>query len=658
MKKMIFILMGLLPGSTLLCSARTMLEVTRSYHIEVPDPTDQRPNNTKWIVNPDGGGVEDALKTQGFSADEIKAISDLTITTAAGVRLEVADFTFLNAMPSLTSLNLSAAAVTGVEERATNNGLPRNIFQDNATVKHIVFPENLTSFSRDMFSNSALEGVIHIPKNVANLVEYNLFFGGSRGITGFTVDAANPYLKAVDGVLYSKDDSLLLVYPYGKQDRTFAIPEGVKTIGTNAFGWNDFLEELTFSSTVRELVDTRNLQFMQYSTAVREFHVAEGNPVFATTGGFLVNTATGTLMTFPPRKTDETIVIDGSRVKIIPTGYFSMAVATLRNIIFTEGVEEIGYTAFKIGSVNGLPVESVLEYVELPSTLKKINGEAFVGNSNLLQIVCKAATPPELAGNQIFRGSNGTSTRLGVPAASVSAYQNSTQWNRTMNANLNCFTADQIVPYYTIDVVNGAAMQSAAVAGFPVKVTAGEAPGGYAFSRWTSTPEVAFDNTPAGGSFTMPAANITITANYSPKKAFTVTGAITQPGEAPVGGSIYLNAATVSGGKLFHHWEVVEGSGLTVGNPEVVATSFTMIDAPVHIAARYETAYPIDIAGGNAVLEAFAGDVVTVVADKRSERPFVRWSSSTPGVNFADAFSESTTFVMPAAAVAVVAEHE
>jgi hypothetical protein len=449
-------------------------------------------------------------------------------------------------------------------------------------------------------------------------------------------------------------DTALLLYPAGKQDKTFSIPEGVTTIATNAFGWNDYLEELTFSSTVVRLEDTRNNAFMTSSTKVKEFHVAEGNTVFATTGGFLVNKTTGTLLTFPPGKTDETIVIDGSIVKNIPNGYFSYAVATLKNIIFTEGVEKIGYTAFKIGN----NVTSALEYIELPSTLKSIDGEAFVGNKNLLQVICKAIVPPTLAPNQIFRESNGKSVRLGVPAEALADYKAST-WNISVSAGTNAFPGDQIVPYHTITVENGTCVQNASTPNFAIRVIVDEAPDGYAFSRWTATPEVAFVNAKSAvGIFTMPDYDVTVTAAFAAKKPFIIIDAITPSGEAAVGSVVDIEAAPTRGVEIFRYWEVVEGEEVVIDDPTSVATSFTMIDGTVTIAARYATAYMINITGGSAVLESFAGETVTITASKKAGWKFKNWSSDTPDIVFADANSETTTFVMPAAEANIMANFE
>lgn len=49
------------------------------------------------------------------------------------------------------------------------------------------------------------------------------------------VDEDNPYLLSQDGVLFNKDKTELIWYPYGKEDKTYTVPHGVKRIGRRAF---------------------------------------------------------------------------------------------------------------------------------------------------------------------------------------------------------------------------------------------------------------------------------------------------------------------------------------------------------------------------------------------------------------------------------------
>ncbi len=53
----------------------------------------------------------------------------------------------------------------------------------------------------------------------------------------FTVSDANPYLKSVDGVLYSKDMDMLIKYPAFKQASYYEMPDTIDLYGTADFFW-------------------------------------------------------------------------------------------------------------------------------------------------------------------------------------------------------------------------------------------------------------------------------------------------------------------------------------------------------------------------------------------------------------------------------------
>ncbi|MDO4548568.1 MAG: leucine-rich repeat protein [Clostridia bacterium] len=60
-------------------------------------------------------------------------------------------------------------------------------------------------------------------------------FSDAISLSEITVDAGNPYYKAVDGVLYTKDGSALICYPPQKAGTAFSVPDGVATISQGAF---------------------------------------------------------------------------------------------------------------------------------------------------------------------------------------------------------------------------------------------------------------------------------------------------------------------------------------------------------------------------------------------------------------------------------------
>jgi len=83
--------------------------------------------------------------------------------------------------------------------------------------------------------------VIHLGPNVQYIESHA--FSECTGVYEFTVDPANPYIKAVDGVLYSKDGATLVRYPVADAREVFAIPEGVTYVCDGAFAECQNLKE-------------------------------------------------------------------------------------------------------------------------------------------------------------------------------------------------------------------------------------------------------------------------------------------------------------------------------------------------------------------------------------------------------------------------------
>lgn len=63
----------------------------------------------------------------------------------------------------------------------------------------------------------------------------------------------NGFFKSEEDVLYSDDMTELLLYPSGKEQVSFEIPSGIKTIHTSAFPYNPTLKEVTIPLSVETI---------------------------------------------------------------------------------------------------------------------------------------------------------------------------------------------------------------------------------------------------------------------------------------------------------------------------------------------------------------------------------------------------------------------
>lgn len=99
---------------------------------------------------------------------------------------------------------------------------------------------------------------LHIPDELdgatVSQIESNFF--RFCPVTAFTISPNHPYFEAVDGVLFSKADKRLIAYPSHKKAAAYAIPEGTKIIGENAFSHCENLTSITIPDSVREIRDS------------------------------------------------------------------------------------------------------------------------------------------------------------------------------------------------------------------------------------------------------------------------------------------------------------------------------------------------------------------------------------------------------------------
>ncbi|WP_138262355.1 leucine-rich repeat protein [[Clostridium] hylemonae] len=149
-----------------------------------------------------------------------------------------------------------------------------NAFLSCGSLKETAFPNNLKSIEAYAFSgcfslrsvtfSSSLETIgscafsdcislteVTFPSKLKTIVKNA--FSGCTSLTAFAVVSENPYFTGKAGVLYDKKMETLLLYPQGKTDMSFTIPDGVVTIGNAAFGSQPSLESVTFPSSLKTI---------------------------------------------------------------------------------------------------------------------------------------------------------------------------------------------------------------------------------------------------------------------------------------------------------------------------------------------------------------------------------------------------------------------
>ena len=221
---------------------------------------------------------------------------------------------------------------------------------------------------------------------------------------------------------------------------------------------------------------------------------------------------------------------------------------------------------------------------------------------------------------------------------------------------------------YAVTVTGGTADKAVAAEGETVTITAGTAPAGQTFDKWTTSDGVSFANeNNASTTFVMPSKAVSVTATFKALPAGTYAITVQNDGNgtanadvtSAASGSTINLAATPSTGYKFKEWQVI-GGGVTLADKDSATTTFTMPGETVTIKAIFELMpYAVTVTGSYATTSGAnnytMGETVTINAGTRSNYTFNGWTVTSGGVTLANASNATTTFVMPANAVTVTA---
>lgn len=124
--------------------------------------------------------------------------------------------------------------------------------ETNIVVPNMIegYPVTVLKGFSGIYSGTQIE-TITLPKYAADILP-NDFACGNNVIDIFTTDDCENY-KSIDGVLYSADGTVLVMFPRGRSG-SFTVPDGVKEIGSSAFLYCD-LSELTLCNGIESIGD-------------------------------------------------------------------------------------------------------------------------------------------------------------------------------------------------------------------------------------------------------------------------------------------------------------------------------------------------------------------------------------------------------------------
>lgn len=142
--------------------------------------------------------------------------------------------------------------------------------ETNATIPAKINGLTVTTIGKNAFAQTGL-GCLHIPASITDIKPNAFKFSGFNKIE---VDKNNLNYTSINGVLFSKDKTVLLAYPKENSTTSYIIPDGVKIIESTAFMGTSNLNSIVIPDGVTTIKENAfylcsNLKNVSIPTSVK-----------------------------------------------------------------------------------------------------------------------------------------------------------------------------------------------------------------------------------------------------------------------------------------------------------------------------------------------------------------------------------------------------
>ena len=222
-------------------------------------------------------------------------------------------------------------------------------FKGMKNLQSITLPQNVVSIGEGAFADCAITK-INIPAKVETISENA--FANSQNLKEIIVDELNNNFCSIDGVLYNKEVSKLICFPYNKQLTEYRVPSSLKELGQNAFSPKEYPLSIVCEYGISKYFD---------STKISELVFSNNEELSSFDGSKYINLSS---------------VVFNSNITVIPTNAFANCVL-IKELNLPASLKTIGSKAF-FGC-------HALKEINLPN-IDSIGVAAFANCTNLQSI--------------------------------------------------------------------------------------------------------------------------------------------------------------------------------------------------------------------------------------------------------------------------------
>jgi hypothetical protein len=345
------------------------------------------------------------------------------------------NFDFPNTVTIGSGAFWQCSALVSVTIPNTVTSIGGDAFYYCSALANVTIGSSVTSIGSTAFEMCTALTNIAIPDSVTSIASTT--FNRCSKLTAINVNSGNTAYTSDDGILYSKDETLLHTYPEGKAGASFTIPSSVTIIGDYAFYSCSSLTTISIPNSVTSIKGSAfsgcsNLQSVTIGSNVTSI----GTFVFSSCSKLTSITIPSSVTsigtdTFSNCSSLTAITVDaGNNAYIDDDGVLYNKDKTLlhsypqgkagASFVIPAGVTKIGESAFWASNLTSITI---------PNSVTSIDGWAFSSCTSLALVTCNAITPPTLGSSLFGFGSIPTNLVFKVPSTSLSAYQSATRWS-------------------------------------------------------------------------------------------------------------------------------------------------------------------------------------------------------------------------------------
>ena len=216
----------------------------------------------------DGGEVVIPAELDGVAVVKVgescfEGNTSVTSITIPDSVTSIEDYAFYNctSLPSITIpdsvtsigfgtfANCTSFTSVTIPDSVTSIG--EYAFYNCTSLTSVTIPDSVTSIGERAFMDCTSLTSVTIPDSVTSIGERA--FMNCTSLTSIPVNTDNLNYSSVDGVLFNKLQTSLILYPAGKEDDSYTIPDSVESIWNGAFSECSSLTSVTIPDSVTSI---------------------------------------------------------------------------------------------------------------------------------------------------------------------------------------------------------------------------------------------------------------------------------------------------------------------------------------------------------------------------------------------------------------------